>query len=234
MGTASGAGCVSGSACAVALELGVGDCWGAGEALCIGAGCDEGNLGAGCAGKGAAAWTDGCADAEGIDTTGDVGIALGALGADGAVVVAANDGEAVVPADGFEADAAGAEAPCTAGAGANGVRADLAGRSDSADVDAADPGDAGGAGSAMDTVVFAAPAVSCFPKSIHTPLAAAGGVARLCASFAAKAPAATVGAAASGVIVNVISAPVAASSYFPARCRSTTSRVTGGLGSFSP
>lgn len=176
MGTVAGAGCVSGTVCAVALELGVGDCWGAGEALCIGAGCDEGNVCGSCAGKGAAvAWTAGGADAEGVDATGATGAALGA---DGAVVVAANDGEVVVPADGAGADAAGAEVPCTAGTGA-----DLAGRSDSADVEAADPGDAGGAGSAMDTVVLAAPAVSCFPKSIHTPLAAAGGAARLCPGF---------------------------------------------------
>jgi hypothetical protein len=76
--------------------------------------------------------------------------------------------------------------------------------------------------------------VSCFPKSIHTPLAAAGGAVRLCAGLGAAVLEAAVGAVASGVIVKVISLPVVASSYFPARCRSTTRRVTGGLDLFKP
>jgi len=166
MGAAAGDACVSGTACAVVLELGAGDCWGAGVALCMG--------------KGAVAWTDGCADAEGVDATGGVGTAVGAADA---VVIAAIAGEAAGPGDVGGAatdDVADDEAVCE---GANGVRADLAGRSDSADLETADPGDAGGAGSAMDTVVLAAPAVSCFPKSIHTPLAAAGGAACLCVGF---------------------------------------------------
>ncbi|HYL94746.1 MAG TPA: hypothetical protein VET69_02990, partial [Terriglobales bacterium] len=153
-------------------------------------------------GKGAVVWADGCADAEGVDATGGVGTAVGAADA---VVIAAIAGEAAGPGDVEGAatdDAVDDEAVCE---GANGVRADLAGRSDSADLETADPGEAGGAGSAMDTVVLAAPTVSCFPISIHTPLAAGGGVARLCAGFAAAALAATVGAAASGVIVNVMS-----------------------------
>lgn len=232
MGAAAAEGCVSGTLCVVLLELPDGDSWGAGVALCVGAGCEDGNVCAGCVGKGAVAWTDRCAEAERVGATGGSGVALGALGADGAVVAAANADEAVVPADGKGADAAGAEVPRTADAGAVGVRADVPDRSDSADVEAADPAEAGGAGSATDTVVFAAPAVSCFPKSIHTPLAAAGGAACLCAGLGTAVVAAT--AVPSGVIVKMISFPVVASSYFPARCRSTTSRVTGGLGSFSP
>jgi hypothetical protein len=205
MGAAVTAGCVSGTLCVVVLESAVGDCWGAGEAGCV-----EAEVAGTCTGS--------------------------ALGADDAVGGEVTDDEAALPGDVGEAatdDAVGDEAACAGGA--DGVRADAGGAcADPTDVDSAEPVDAGGAGSAMDTVVDPASAASRFPKSIHTPLAAAGGTACLRAGFGAVRLAATVGAAASGVIVNVISVPAAASSYFPARCRSTTRRVTGGLGSFSP
>lgn len=102
----------------------------------------------------------------------------------------------------------------------------------SGEAEAIDPGDSGGAGSAMLTVVLPV-AASRFPKSIHTPLAAAGGAACLCPGPGPAEPAANRGAA-PGVIVSVISVPAVSSPYFPARCRSTTRRVSGGRNWLSP
>ncbi len=140
-----------------------------------------------------------------------------------------------------EADGAGAVVAeldvLAVGTAAAGGEADAAGRADGAAFGAAetvDPGDCGGAGSAMLTVVLCVAVESRFPKSIHTPLAAAGGAACRCPGFGAVVLAAMVGAAAPGVIVNVISFPSVASSYFPACCKSTTSRVSGGLDWLSP
>jgi hypothetical protein len=92
------------------------------------------------------------------------------MGADDAVIGVATVAEAVDPED-------------VGGGGAEGVGEGAAGCAGATGVEVAEPGDAGGAGRAIDTVVVFASAASLFPKSIHTPLAAAGGAACLRAGF---------------------------------------------------